>query len=125
VELLFGVKDFEGEDGEAVDDEAGGLGVERSVGGGVSGGEEDGVDLLDEVVAELVEAIDVVFDFGDVVVGGDGVAGLVFTVPEVEVGHVLAEDEAVEVAGGRWGGSGGVVTVDVGLVLEMCDVGGF
>ncbi len=64
VELLLGVKDFEGEDGEAVDDEAGGLGVERCVGGGVSGGEEDGVDLLDEVVAELVEAIDVMFNFG-------------------------------------------------------------
>jgi hypothetical protein len=47
VELFLGVEDLEGEDGEAVDDEAGRLGVERSR--GAIGGEleEDDVDLLD------------------------------------------------------------------------------
>jgi len=41
VDLLGGVEDFEGEDGEAIDDEAGGLGVEFGVGEGqVVGGEE-------------------------------------------------------------------------------------
>ena len=95
--LLAGVVDLEGEDGEAVDDEAGSLGVEgrRRVLGG-SGGEEQSVDLLDEVVAPLVEAVDGVLDAGDLGVGGGGVAGLVFLVPEVEVGAVVAQDEAGE-----------------------------
>ena len=81
MELLGGVEDFEGEDGEAVDDEAGGFGVER--GGGIGGGllQEGGIDLFGEIVAELVEAVDVVLDIDDGVVGGVGVAGVVFAVP--------------------------------------------
>ena len=104
VELLLGVKDFEGEDGEAIDDEAGGLGVEWS--GGVGGREleEGGVDSLDEIVAELVESIDVVFDLDDGGVGGVGIASVVFAVPEVVVGLMLIEDELVE--GGGWLGGG-------------------
>ena len=92
VELLFGVEDLEGEDGEAVDDEAGGLGVER--GGGVVGRQdghqfqEGNVDLLGEVVAKLVEAVDVVLDLDDGGVGGVGVACIVFAVPEFKVGAV-------------------------------------
>ena len=108
VELLFGVEDLEREDGEAVDDQAGRLGVERR--GGVVRGRVSRramVDLLGEVVAALVEAVDGVLDVGDGVVGGDGVAGGVFAVPEVEVGAVLVEDELVEGVGGAGAGAEG------------------
>ena len=92
MDLLFGVEYLEGEDGEAVDDEAGRLGVEG--GRGVVGRdpEESEVDLLGEVVAELVEAVDVVLDVDDGGVGGVGIAGGVFAVPEVVVGAMLIED---------------------------------
>ena len=124
VELLLGVEDFEGEDGEAVDDEAGRLGVEGR--GGVVGGEaeEGDVNLLGQVVAELVEAVDVVFDSDDGGVGGVGVAGFVFAVPEVVVGAVLVEDELVEGRGGDGGWRREVVAVGGGLILERDDVGG-
>ncbi len=124
VELLLGVEDLEGEDGEAVDDEAGRLGVERR--GGMDGSEleEGGIDLLGEVVAELVEAVDLVLDVGDGGVGGAGVAGFVFAVPEVEVGAVLVEDDLVEGGGGDGGGCGGVVTVEGGLVVQGDDAVG-
>ncbi len=104
VELLLGVEDFEGDDGEPVDDEAGGFGVQGD--GGVVGREleEGGVDALDEIVAELIEAIDVVFDLDDGGVGGVGIASVVFAVPEVVVGLMLIEDELVE--GGGWLGGG-------------------
>jgi hypothetical protein len=106
VELLVGVEDLEGEDGKAIDDEAWGLGVEGSGGlegvGGLVGREfeEGDVDLFGEIVAALVEAVDVVLDFDDGVVGGDGVAGVVFAVPEVVVGDVLVEDELGKIPGG-------------------------
>ena len=92
MDLLFGVEYLEGEDGEAVDDEAGRLGVEGR--GGVVGRdpEESEVNLLGEVVAELVEAVDVVLDVDDGGVGGVGIAGGVFAVPEVVVGAMLIED---------------------------------
>ena len=80
--LDAGVEDAEGEDGEAIDDEAGCLGVER--GGGVLRGEiveEPEVDLFDEIVAALVEAVDGTLDAGDVGIGGLGIAGLVLFVP--------------------------------------------
>ncbi len=94
--------------------------------GGVQGdGVEQGeVDVFGEVVAELVEAVDVVLDLGDGVVGGVGVAGLVFLVPEVEVGLVLVEDELVEGRVGLWGGGGVFVTVERGLVLQADDLCG-
>jgi hypothetical protein len=122
VELLFGVEDLEGEDGEAVDDEAGGFGVEWSGGGGGNEGEKGYVDLLGEVVAELVEAVDVVLDLDDSVVGGLEVAGLVFAVPEVVVGAVLVQDELVERRGGGWSGGGPVVAVRGELIVEGDDV---
>ena len=56
-------------------------------------GEEPEVDLFDQVVAALVEAIDGVLDLGDVGVGGLGVAGFVLFVPEIEVFAVLGGDE--------------------------------
>ncbi len=56
-------------------------------------GEEPLVDFFHKVVAALVEAVDGALDLGDVGVGGLGVAGLVFLVPEVEVFAVLGGDE--------------------------------
>ncbi len=96
VELLFGVKDLEGEDREAIDDEAGGLGVQRGVGVLGDGADEQGIELLDEVVALLVKGVDGVLYLGDGGVGREGVAGGVLLVPEVEVGAVLGEGEFVE-----------------------------
>lgn len=124
VELLVGVEDFKGEDGEAIDDEAGGFGVEGS--GDVVGREfEEGeIELLGEVVAELIEAIDGVLDFGDGVVGGVGVAGCIFAVPEVVVGAVLVEDELIEGAGGRGSRRGCVVAVRGEEILKGDEVGG-
>ena len=92
MDLLSCVEDLEGEDGEAVDDKAGRLGVEgrgRTLGRKF---QESDVDLLGEVVAELVEAVDVVLDVDDGGVGGVGIAGGVFAVPEVVVGAMLIED---------------------------------
>lgn len=51
--------------------------------------EEHGVDLLDVVVALLVELVDGVLDGGKAGVGGAGAAGLILLVPEVEVGAML------------------------------------
>jgi len=101
VELLLGVKDLEGEDGEAVDDEAWRLGVEGR--GGIAGRElkEKDVDLLGEIVAELVESIDIVFHADNDGVGGIWVAGIVLAVPQVVVGAVLVEDKLLEGVCGR------------------------
>ena len=41
----------------------------------------------------MVEAVDIVLGLGDGVVGGVGIAGVVFAMPEVVVGAVLVEDE--------------------------------
>jgi hypothetical protein len=124
VKLLVGVEDLEGEDGEAVDDEARRLGVEgrgRVVGCEL---EEVDVDLLGEVVAELVEAIDVVLDADDGGVGGVGVASFVFAMPKIVVGAVLVEDKFGEWRGGDRGRGRGVVAVGSELVLKRDDVGG-
>ena len=123
--LFFGVEDFEGEDGEAVDHEAGGFGVERR---GVRlcrrGFEEGDVDALDEVVAELVEGVDGVLDVDHGAAGGQRGTGLVFAVPEIEVGAVLVQDEGFERGAGGKEGLGGVVPVACGLVVELGDDGG-
>ena len=86
--------------------------------------EESEVDLLGEVVAELVEAIDVVLDVDDGGVGGVGVAGGVFAVPEIVVGAMLIEDELGE--GVRGGGcrARGVVAMRGELILKGDDAGG-
>jgi len=54
------------------------------------------IDLLHEVVAELVQAVDRALGGGQRSVRGGGIAGLVLAVPEVEVGAVLVEDELIE-----------------------------
>src|SRR5258708_39710696 len=92
-----GVEDLEAEDGEAVDNQAWALGVERScrvLGGEVA--EEPFVQLLDEVVAALVVAVDGVLDANDLGVGGVGVARFVLFVPEVEVLAVVGGNERRE-----------------------------
>ncbi len=102
-DFFGGVEALEGEDGEAVDHHAGGFGVERSgLGGGWSLVEENEVDFFGEVVAALVEGVDGALVASDGVAGGEGIAGGVFVVPEVEVGAVLGEDEVVPCVGGRW-----------------------
>ena len=103
-----GVVELEGEDGEAVDDEAGSFGVKGR--GGVllaGGGQEHAVEFFDEIVAALVEGIDGALDVGDVGFGGEGIAGLVFFVPKVEVGAVLGFDDLEKDLGG--GGGRGVI----------------
>lgn len=93
-DLFGGVETLEGEDGEAVEDEAGGLGMERRVGPlFAGGGEEEPVHGFNQVVAALIEGIDSVFDRSDLGVGGAGFAGLVFFVPQIEVGAVMGECE--------------------------------
>ena len=109
VRFFRGVVDLQREDGEAVDDEAGGLGVKRSFGVLVTGeGEEAFVDALDEIVAALVDPVDGVLDFGDAVVGHVGAAGFVFFVPEVEIGAVLGEDEVEQLGGVNGTGCAGM-----------------
>ncbi len=95
--LLRGVEDFEGEDGKPVNDEAGGLGVERGPGGLIACDRKQGkVELLDEIVALLVEDIDGALDAGNPVVASGWIAGRIFFVPEVEVGSMLGEKELFE-----------------------------
>ncbi len=100
IDFFRGMEDFEGEDGEAIDHEAGALRVEA--GGrirqlrGLERFEEHGVALFGEVVAALVEVVDGALDFGDIGVGGTGSAGPIFNVPKVEVGTVLGCDCVVE-----------------------------
>jgi hypothetical protein len=130
--LDAGVEHLEGEDGETVDDESGGLGVEW--GGGLlvgKVGDEPLVELFDEVVAALVEAVDGVLDTSDLGVGGEGVASLVLFVPEIEVLAVLGGDESGK--GVRLGGGGRVgfgeevrlVPVDGEVFLQASYGGGF
>ncbi len=87
--------------------------------------EEGDVDLLGEVVAALVEAIDVVLDLDDGGVGGVGIAGFVFAVPEVVVGAVLVEDELVRRARTATGaGDAGSWPCAVDVIVKREDVGG-
>ena len=100
--FLVGVVDLQGKDGQAVDDEAGRLGVQRS--GAVlawQGVQESFIDLLDQIVAALVEAVDGVLDGCDVFRRGAHVPGHVLLVPEVEVGAVLGENGRHEAAVGN------------------------
>ena len=130
VDLLGGVEDFEGEDGEPVDDEAGGLGVE--LGGrkrevvGCEEVEQRTVELFGEVVAALVGFVDAALDAGELGVGGIGAAGFVFGVPELEVGEVLAGDESGEGLPGQVPAFHGFLVPSGGeLIVERGDgVGG-
>ena len=126
--LLSGVESFKGEDGESIEDEAGCFGVQGGVGVLLDGCEQEQIDLLDEVVAPLIEAVDGALDDGDDRVGGSGVARLIFLVPELEVGPVFEENESLEFAA-REGISGGIgraafVPPRGGLILQGREVSG-
>ena len=98
VNFFAGVKDLEGEDGEAVDHESGGLGVERGVGIRQAArseiGEEGAVELFGKVVSALVGGVDAALDAGEDGIGSAGGAGFVFDVPEIEVGAVVGGNHA-------------------------------
>jgi len=119
------VENFEREDGEPVDHKARGFGVER---GRLRlrwrGFKQRDVDALDEVVAELVEGVDGVLDLNHGAVGGQRGAGLVFAMPEIEVGTVLFKHELIEASGGGAERLCSVVPVGGGLVVELGDDGG-
>jgi len=119
------MEDLEREDGEAVDHEARSLGVLRSGVGwrGREAVQQGLVDLLGEVVAELVEAVNGTLGVGEARVGGERIAGLVFAVPEVEVGAVLVEDELLQRVPGLGRRCGGVMAVRRGEVVEVRDAG--
>jgi hypothetical protein len=97
VDLFAGVKDLERQDGEAVDHEARGFGVERSLGVGQSArsefGKESAVELFSQVVAALIGGVDAPFDVGEHGIGCAGGAGFILDVPELIVGAMLAGDE--------------------------------
>lgn len=127
VSFLVGVVDFEREDGEPVEDEAGSLGVEGREGVLLEAGtgepvEEPEVHLLDEIVAALVEAVDGVLVGGNGGVGGGWVAGEVLFVPEVEVGAVVGHGELGEVGcvgkGIRMGRETLIVPLEGRLVVQ-------
>jgi hypothetical protein len=71
--------------------------VERRLGfgkgAGSEGGEKDLVELFGEVVAALVGGVDAALGGGENGIGGAGGAGIVFDVPEIEVGAMLGGDE--------------------------------
>jgi hypothetical protein len=120
------MEQLEGEDGEPVDHESRRFGVQRKRRiERVGGLDQAKVELFDEIVALLIEAIDRVLHGGDGGVRGGGVAGEVFLVPEVEVGLVLREDHLLE-GGGRDGrGQGRIVSVGRGEVVQPDDALGF
>jgi hypothetical protein len=96
--LLCGVVELEREDREAVEDEAGGFGVERRIGTLLPGGsKKQPVDGFNQIVALLVEDVDGALKTGDGGVAGAGLADLVLLMPEVEVGAVMDEHEVDEV----------------------------
>ncbi len=124
MDFLGGVVDLQREDGEAVDDETGSFRVEGGF-GVLRAGElqEKLIDLFDEVIPLLVQAVDGVLDLRDARIGRVGRAGGIFFMPEIEVGQVLRADERDEIAGR---GLGGVIAMpeDVGFVVQAKDGGG-
>lgn len=125
-DLLLGVVELEGEDGEAVDHEARALGVQFGQGGGQAGGferlEQQGVAALGEVVAVLVIAVDGALDLGQIMVGGVRGTGAVFGVPEVEVGTMLREHQIEEIGAEDVMRVGIVVPESGGAVVEAGDL---
>ena len=88
------------------------------------GFQEHDIDSLGEIVAELVEGIDGVLDLDHGAIGDERGAGLIFTVPKIEVRTVLVKNEGFQrIAGGKKR-SVGVVPVGGGLIVELGDEGG-
>ncbi len=116
---FFGrVIDFQAKNRKTIDNQAGSFGVQRRF--RVLRAcqlQQKLVDLFDEVVSPLVDAVDRVLHLRDARVGSVGAAGVVFFVPQVEVGEVLRANERKEVC---WGGFRGVIAMpeDVGFVVQ-------
>lgn len=127
-DLLGGVEDFEREDGEPVDHEAGALRVQRRVAGGkILGGErleQEEVTGFGEVVAALVDAVDGALDGGNLGVCGVGQAGLILGVPEFEISGVLLGDGAEPGIFFRDDEAFGLVPATGAGVLEGGDIAG-
>ena len=122
--LFGGVVDLERENGQPVDDEAGGLGVERRVLVLFAGLlHQQGVDLLHVVIALLVVLVDVVLYLGDGRIRGLRVASFILLMPQVEVSAMLEEHVDGELIGLALKG---LVQVPgaVGAVVECDDVVG-
>ena len=77
------------------------------------------IDLLGEVVAQLIQAVDGVLGGGERGVRCERVAGLVLAVPEIEVGAMLVEDKLLQRVGGRGRRPGGVMAVGCGEVVKL------
>lgn len=104
-DLVRGMEELEGEDGETVDHQAGGFRVERRARVGEPAGfeilHEEKVATFSEVISLLVHQVDVVFAQDDFVVGRIGRASIVFSVPEIEICEVLAGYYSSEFGGCR------------------------
>ena len=108
ISLFRGVEKLESENGETVEHHARGLRVEgacMACGRGHDVFQQPLVDLFDEIISLLVEGVDGSLYGGDPGIGGGGVAGFVFFMPECEVGVVLTLHQIIETDGG----SGGMV----------------
>lgn len=111
------VINLQGDDREPVNDEAGSLGVQGCLEVLCACKQQEAfVDLLDQVVAKLVEAVDGVFDCGDGCVGGVGAAGGIFLMPKVIVGAVLCQNQ-VDKLSGLGGADAQMVPLAVRIVM--------
>lgn len=77
------------------------------------------VELLYEIITLLIDRIDGSFYGGDGWIAGTGIAGLIFAMPQVEVGAVLPQEETLESA--LRGNHGGGIAVRAMPVLG-CEV---
>ncbi len=93
--LLPCMKDLQGQDGHPVDHHARCLGVKNGVRLSYwQTPKKSRVDLLDEVVPLLIMQIDGSLDRHDLSVRSGGIASLVFLMPQIKVGPVIAKDES-------------------------------
>lgn len=115
------------ENRKPIDDESGRLGVEGRGGVGqdrmliLEPSQKSHVQLLGQVVAALVDAVDTTLDGGQLGVAGAGSAGLVFSVPELKVGLMLASNGIKPISESFWLGPGDLMPCAGELVLKFDD----
>jgi hypothetical protein len=83
------------------------------------------IEMLGEIIAKLVELVDVALAGGDGLIAGERITGCVFAMPEIEVGTMLVKDELVEMGGCDWARSGGIMPEERGLIVQADDLWGF